>query len=120
MGRKFALHGSVRAVLFWEQTTLIAAAASVLLGALAGFQQMQLYRQGQIASLAQNELTRLRATLDSENSAAGQPGGRSTSSFANPQIRVDRMPVIEFARSTRSVYPPLLPIPPMHSSSGST
>ena len=84
MGRKFALHGSVRALLSWKETTLIAAAASVLLAALVGFQQMQLRRQGQIASLAQNELSRLPATLDSENIAAGQPGGRSTGSFANP------------------------------------
>jgi hypothetical protein len=84
VGRKFALHGRVRAALSWKQTTLIAVAASVLLAALAGFQQMQLCRQGQIAGLAQNELSRLRATLDSENIAAGQPGGRSTGSFANP------------------------------------
>ena len=64
VGRTF-LHRSIRAVLSWRQAALLGAAASVLLAVLAGFQQLQLRRQGQIASEARNELTRLRAEIDS-------------------------------------------------------
>jgi hypothetical protein len=110
-GRKFAPLSAFRTLLSWKQTALLAAAASVLLAALAGFQQMQLRRQGQIASLSQNELTRLQAALDSQKSIAAQTGGQSTASFGNPPIGVEQMPMIEFASSTRSVFPPLLPIP---------
>ena len=110
VGRAF-LHRSIRSVLSWKQAALVGAAASVLLAVLAGFQQLQLRRQGQIASESQNELTRLRAALDSRSSGAAQPGGASTDSFANPQIAANQMPAIEFAFSTRSVYPPLLRIP---------
>ena len=106
------LHRSMRAVLSWKQAALVGAAASVLLAVLAGFQQLQLRRQGQIASEARNELTRLRAVLDSTSSGAAQPGGPSTDSIGNTQIAADRMPAIEFAFSTRSVYPPSLRIPP--------
>ena len=111
VGRKFASGGPMRALLSWKQTALFATGAAVLFAALAGFQQMQLRRQGQIASEARNELTRLQAALDSSNSRAAQLSGRSTSSFGNPQAGVEQMPVIEFASSTRSVYPPLLRIP---------
>lgn len=109
--RKPAWYNSIRAVLSWKQTALLAAAASVLLAALAGFQQVQLRRQGQIASEAQNEVTRLRTALDSGNSEAAKQGARSAGSFGNPQMKPDEVPLIEFASSTRSVYPPLLPIP---------
>src|SRR4051794_5076274 len=110
VGRAF-LHRSIRSVLSWKQAALVGAAASVLLAVLAGFQQLQLRHQGQIASESQNELTRLRGALDSRSSGAAQPGGASTDSFANPQIAANQMPAIEFAFSTRSVYPPLLRIP---------
>jgi hypothetical protein len=110
-GRAF-LHRGIRAVLSWKQVAVVGAAASVLLAVLAGFQQLQLRRQAQVASEARNELTRLRGELDSRSSGAAQPGGPSTDSFANPQIAADWMPEIEFAFSTRSVYPPSLRIPP--------
>jgi hypothetical protein len=109
-GWAFLLH-SIRARLSWKQVALAGAAASVLLAVLAGFQQLQLRRQGQIASEARNELTRLRAALDSRSSGTAQPGGPSTDSFVNPQSAADLMPAIEFAFSTRSVYPPSLRIP---------
>ena len=105
------LHRSIRSVLSWKQATLLAAAASVLLAVLAGFQQLQLRRQRQVASETQNELIRLQAALDSRGSGTPQPGGQRTDSFGNPQIGADQMPVIEFAFSTRSVHPPTLPIP---------
>jgi hypothetical protein len=89
---------------------MLAAAASVLLAVLVGFQQMQLRRDGQNASQAWNEVTRLQAALDSRNGGASQPGGGSTSSI-RPQIEADRIPAIEFAFSTRSVVPPSLRIP---------
>lgn len=106
-----SLHRSIPAVLSWRQAALLGAAASVLLAVLAGFQQLQLRHQGQIASEARNELTQLRAELDSRSSGAAQLGGPSTYSFGNPQIAADQMPAIEFAFSTRSVYPPKLRIP---------
>ena len=109
--RKLALRPSMRAVLSWKEGALLAAAASVLLAVLAGFQQVQLRREGQIARDARNEQFRLRAALDSRNIGAASPTEPSTGSFASPQIGVDQMPVIDFAFSTRSVYPLLLRIP---------
>ncbi len=106
-GQKLASRGPVRVLLSWKQTALLAAAASIMLAALAGFQQMQLLRRGQIASLAPPPP----ATLDSESSGAALPSEGSAVSLANPQIKVEQMPVIEFAASTRSVYPALLRIP---------
>jgi hypothetical protein len=110
-GRKPVSHGGIRALLSWKQTGLLAAAASVLLAALAGFQQMQLRRQGQIASETRNELTRLRAALDSTNTGAAQHGERTTESSGNPRIAVDKMPAIDFEFSTRGLSPALLRIP---------
>lgn len=103
---KPALRGPNRVVLSWKQAALLAAAASVVLAALAGFQQVQLRRQGQIASEAQNELIRLRTALDSSTGGATKIGVPS-----NPQIKPDEIPVIKLASSTRSVYPALLRIP---------
>jgi hypothetical protein len=105
---KLAPRGPNRFLLSWRQTALLAAAASVVFAALAGFQQVQLRRQGQMASEAQNELTRLRTTLDSSNSGVAQPGVQSPGS---PGIKPEEMPLIEFALSTRSVYPALVRIP---------
>ena len=110
-GRKPAWREGIRALLSWKQMGLLAAAASVLFAALAGFQQMQLRRQGQIASETRNELTRLRAELDSANSRGARPGQRSTESSGNRQIGVEQMPAIKFGFSTRGVYPALLRIP---------
>ena len=104
--RKLESHGPIRFWLTWKQTALLAAAASVLLAAFSAFQEMQLIRQGQIASEARNEVTRLRAALDSRNSEAAQAGSSS-----NPQPGVDQMPGIEFGSSTRGVQLPRLNIP---------
>jgi hypothetical protein len=107
--RKLASRGGIRALLSWKQAALLAAAASVLLAVLAGFQQTHLRQQGLVASEARNEVTRLRAALDSGNSRAVPPNGVPTVSSGNPQIGVEQMPVIEFAPATRSVYPLRLP-----------
>jgi hypothetical protein len=103
--------GPIRVLLAWKQTALLAAAASVVLAALAGVQHVQLRRQGQIASIAQNELIRLRAALDSDNGGGGKQEVQPPTSFGNPQIKAEEMPLIEFAFSTRSVIPPLLRVP---------
>jgi hypothetical protein len=108
IGPKFASHNPIRVLLSSRQTAFLAVAASVILAALAGFQQMELRRQGQIASETSNELTRLRAALGSRNAAAA---------VGNPQIGeaytlgVEQMPGIEFESSTRDVHPSLLRIP---------
>jgi hypothetical protein len=108
--RKPTSHRRFLAVLSWKTTTLLTATASVLLATLAGFQLTQLQRQEQITSETRNELTRLRAELDSRNISAIQPGERTAGSFGNPQVGVVRMQAIEFASSTRGVYPSLLRI----------
>jgi hypothetical protein len=108
---KFASRSPMLVLLSWKRRTLLAAAASVVLAALAGFQQVQLLRQGQIASEAQNELIRLRTALNSSNGGAVTSGVQSPGSLSNPQIGVDHMPEIEFASSTRDVHPPPLRIP---------
>jgi hypothetical protein len=111
VGRKLALRDGIRALLSWRQMAMITAAATVLLAALVGFQQLQLHREGQIASEARNEIVRLQAALDSGNNRAVQPSGLSTDSLGNPQFGVEQMPVIGFESSTRSVYPQTLRIP---------
>jgi hypothetical protein len=108
---KLAARGPIRILHSWKQGALLAAAASVVLAALAGFQQVQLRRQGQIASEAQNELIRLRTALDSGNGGATRPGVQSPGPFGNPQIKPEEIPRIEFAFSTRSVFPDLFRIP---------
>jgi hypothetical protein len=98
-----------RVLLTWKQAAFLAAAASVVLAALAGLQQIQLRRQGQIASAARNEFSQ-RAALDSRNIGDTPPGERSTAPLANPQVGVDQLPEVEFASIKRSVIPPLLRI----------
>ncbi len=111
MRPKLASRGPIRVLFSWRQTALLAAAASAVLAALVGFQQVQLRRQGQMASETQNELTRLRTALNSSNSGAARPGEQFAATLGNPQIKPDEMPLIEFAFSTRSIYPTLLRIP---------
>jgi hypothetical protein len=111
VGLKLASPGGIRALFSWRQMAMLGSAASVLLAVLVGSQQMQLHREGQIASEARNEINRLRAALDSGNSRAVQSSGLSTDSIGNPQFGVEQMPVIGFESSTRSVYPPTLRIP---------
>lgn len=110
-GWKLALRDTIRAVLSWKQAALLATAVSVLLAALAGFDQTRLRRQTQIASETQNELTRLQAALAAGNSESSRLGKPSTAALSSPQDGADRMPVLEFAPSTRSVYPVLLRVP---------
>lgn len=109
--QKFSPHSSIRALLPWKQTALLAVAASFFLVALIGFDQMRLRRQTQIASEARNELTRLQAAIASGNSGSFQLGKPSIAASNSAQDGASRMPILEFASSTRSVYPVLLHVP---------
>lgn len=101
-----------RVLLSWKQAAFLAVAASVLLAALAGFQQIRLRQQGQIASAARNELGQLQAALDSRKIDATPPNERFAVSPANQQVGMDQLPEVEFASTKRSVIPPLLRISP--------
>lgn len=111
VSREIASHGSTRVLLFWRRTALLAGVASLLLVALAGFQQLQVRRQRQIASAASDELTRLRTALNFGNDATVQPGVRPSVSLDNSQIGLDEMSQMKLAPSTRSVNLPPLEIP---------
>jgi hypothetical protein len=111
INRKLARRGDIRTVFSWKYAALLAAAASVLLAVLAGFEQMQLRRQAQIASAARNELTRLQGELAAGNGEPSPLGKPFTPSLNSAQNEVGQMPALEFASSTRSIYPALLRVP---------
>lgn len=110
-GQKLGLRARIRAALSWKQTALLAAAASVLLAALAGFEQIRFRALSQVASESRSELTRLQAALAARNSESTRFGEPSTAILNSPRDGTDRMAVLEFTSSTRSVYPALLRIP---------
>jgi hypothetical protein len=96
----------------WMQATRLAAAASVLFAALAGFEQMQLHRQAQIASDATNELTKLQAKLSAGDSGSSRLGGPSIPTPTGPQDGADGRQVLELLPPTRDVIAtPSLHIP---------
>lgn len=99
------LHQSILSILSWRRTALLAAAASALLAVIVGVQQFRIHREQQIASDARNELIRLQAKLDSGNAATARQGDGSTTSSGSLQIQDSGIPVIDFASSTRGVYP---------------
>jgi hypothetical protein len=110
-GQKFGPRASIRAVLSWKQMALLAVAASFLLAALVGFDQIRLRHQTQLASEARNELTRLQAALAEGNSDSPQLGKPSTAALRSSEDGPNRMQVLELASSTRNVYPTLLHVP---------
>jgi hypothetical protein len=74
-----------RTVHSWKQAALLAVAASVLLAVLAGFQQMQLHRQAQIAGDRQNEVSRLQTALAAATSDSSRVVTKSASASGSPQ-----------------------------------
>jgi hypothetical protein len=108
---KLAQRSTIRAVLSWKRAALLAATASVLFGVLAGLELMKLRDQTQVAQETRNELTRLQATLAADNRRAAQVAGPSTGILSGTEDAVDRMPVIEFASTTRSMYPVVFRVP---------
>jgi hypothetical protein len=109
--RKIAPRGSNRVLFSWKYGAFLAATASVLLAVLAGVEQMQLQRQVQIASEVRNELTQLQTASAADNRRAARMGEPSAGTPGGMEDAVDRMPVIEFASATRTVYPTVFRVP---------
>lgn len=109
-----SIQGNGRLAPFWKRTAFLAAAASILFATIVAFDQMRLRRQTQIANETDNELTRLRASLASENSGASQTNRPYTGSFGGPidGIEIDQVSVIELPYSTRDVHLTQLSITP--------
>lgn len=111
VGQKFSPLSNIRDLLPWKRTALLAIAASLLLVAVIGFDQMRLRRQTQIASDARSELTRLQAAITSGNSDSFRLDKPTATTLNNRTDGTDQMAVLEFTSSTRSIYPALLRIP---------
>lgn len=102
--RRFAPPSSIRGMFSWRRATFLGAAASVLLAVLSGWELLKLRQQTQVAQETRNELTRLQAATAGDNRRAAQ--------VVEPSTGIPgRMPVIEFASATRSVYPVVFRIP---------
>ncbi len=103
--QELAASGGILSALFWRRFALLASAASVLLAALVGFQQVKLRQQLQIAGATQNELSRLRGAISTGNSKSSSPDALYFSeSPTSPQSGLNPMPTIHFW-ATREVKP---------------
>jgi hypothetical protein len=107
---KLAPHGRNHLLLSWKAAALLASAAMVVLAALVGFQHMRLGQQEEVASAERNELSQLRAALDSRNVINTPPNEKPTAPTSNPQVGMELLPKVELASTKRSVIPPLLRI----------
>jgi hypothetical protein len=94
----------------WKQVAGFAAAASVLLAALASYEHAQLGRKELLAAESRSEVARLQATLAGGADRVSRQEDLSMASVRGEQTPTDRMPVINFSSSTRSISPVILRI----------
>lgn len=95
----------------WKQSALVAVAACVILAALVVFGFTEMRREQYVIAESRNELAQMQAKLGSGSGEASQQIGEPRTTSHDEMARVEQMPVIDIASSTRSIDPIPLAIP---------
>jgi hypothetical protein len=97
--------------LSWKHTALLSAAAMILLAVLSGLEWTKLRQQAQVAQETQKEIALLQIASAANSQRTAELAKASTGNFGGSDFAANGMPVIEFASTTRTIYPVVFHVP---------